>query len=51
MLLGEKLITWVTGGSSPRELQTTEYLEDLNQGWQQGTLHLIFLISYLKLVL
>ena len=36
MLLGEKLITWVTGGSSPRELQTTEYLEDLNQGWQQG---------------
>ena len=37
MLLGDQPIIWVTGGENgARSLQTTEYLEDLDQGWQPG---------------
>ena len=37
MALGDKTIIWVTGGwDGSRSIQFTEYLEDLNQGWQSG---------------
>jgi len=37
MILGEKQIIWVTGGyDGSNFLQSTQYLEDLDQGWQSG---------------
>ena len=42
--LNGKPIIWVTGGYAENRLKSTEYLdlENLNQGWQSGTLHIIY---------
>ena len=48
--LGGKPIVWVTGGFGESDqggdaLQSTEYLEDLDQGWKSGTFPSILLTS------
>ena len=41
MILGDKQIIWVTGGyDGSNFLQSTQYLEDLDQGWQSGIVRL-----------